>query len=198
MIDPEIQALKLRIRALELRPAGGGAAGPQGPPGPTGPAGATGPQGPKGDPGAAGSQGPKGDTGAQGIQGPQGPAGTAPTALAQTIAAQTLPVGTTNITLTAVPTGKLTQFVIPLVVRPPAAGSWNGNAFQTVTVSVFDGATKVGVDLLAAGPATGDSAPGSVTVAVSGITFAAVPVLRLVTTVATPMDQAKLMGMAWS
>jgi Collagen triple helix repeat (20 copies) len=302
--DPaEAQALKLRVRALELTPAGSGTTGPpgpQGPPGPTGPtgppgstgaqgpkgdpgaqgatgtAGATGSQGPKGDPGSTGAQGPKGDTGTQGpqgiqgaqgnpgtpgttgtpgekwfsgtgapaggtgavgdwylndtngdvyektgatawtlrdnltgpqgtqgiqgAQGPQGPAGTGlpPTALAQTINGQTLPVGTTNITLTSVPTGKLVHFVIPLVVRPPGAGAWTTpDTYQSVTAQIFDGATKVGVDLLAVGIPTGVVYPVAVTVAVSGVTFAATPVLRLVATAATALDQAKLMGMAW-
>jgi Collagen triple helix repeat (20 copies) len=319
--DPaEAQALKLRVRALELTPAGSGAAGPPGPQGPPGPTGATGPpgstgaqgpkgdtgaegapgtagatgsQGPKGDPGSTGAEGPKGDTGAQGVpgstgatgsqgpkgdpgdkgdpgtqgiqgiqgvpgaagakwlsgtaaptgatgavgdwylntttsdayektgastwtlrvnlkgaqgiqgvqgvQGPQGPAGTGlpPAALAQTINGQTLPVGTTNISLTSVPTGKLVHFVIPLVVRPPGGGAWTSDAYQSVTAQVFDGATKVGVDLVAAGIPTGAAQPVTVTPAVSGVTFAATPVLRLVTTAATALDQAKLMGMAW-
>ena len=75
------QAIKLRVRSLELRPAGTGPAGPTGPTGPAGATGPAGPQGPKGDPGATGPagttgpQGPKGDTGSQGPAGNTGPAG---------------------------------------------------------------------------------------------------------------------------
>lgn len=217
MIDPELQAHTLRIRALELRPASGGATGPpgpqgvpgpagpkgdtgsQGPAGATGPAGTTGAQGPPGPtgadstvPGPAGPQGPKGDTG------PQGVAGTAPQPITQTLTGQTLPIGTTNITLTAVPAGKLTQFVVPVVVRPPAAGAWTSDTGQTVTVRVFDGATQVGSDLIAVSHSTGVAAPVSVTVAVSGYQFTAVPVLRFITTAATAVDTAKLMGMVWT
>jgi hypothetical protein len=197
VIDPAEEALKLRIRALELTPPSGGAQGPPGPAGstgaqgPAGAAGATGPQGPKGDPGATGPQGPKGDTG------PQGSAGAPPTKLTQTVTGQTLPAGTTNITLTAVPTGKVAIFAVPLVLAVPAAGTWNGNNYQTCTARVFDGTTQVGTDLVASSGPTGDSQPVTLTVAVGGYTFAAVPVLRLVTSAAMVMSSAQLLGVAF-
>lgn len=332
MTDPaEQQALKLRVRALELSPTGGGTVGPPGPPGPTGPTGATGAQGPKGDtgaqgtqgpqgtpgakwlsgasapaaglgvvgdwylntttsdayektggsawtlrvnikgaPGATGSQGPqgatgsqgpqgvKGDTGATGTQGPQGNPGTAgtpgekwfsgtgapsgatgivgdwylndangdvyektgaaawtlrdnltgpqgiqgiqgiqgvqgpagaPTKLAQTIAGSTLPVGTTSVTLTSVPTAKTVLFTIPIVFRIPSAN-------QYCVAQIFDGATQVGTDF----NASSSNAGGQVmmaTVAITGYTFTATPTLKLYANVSTPMDAAKLMGLSY-
>jgi hypothetical protein len=203
VIDQAEESLKLRLRALEVSPPG---AGPQGPQGPAGPAGATGAQGPAGAAGAAGAtgaQGPKGDPGAQGPQGPKGDtgatgsAGAPPTKLTQAIAGQTLPVGTTNVTLTAVPTGKVAMFMIPVVFRVPAGGSWNGNAYQSCTARVMDGTTQVGTDVIASSGPTGDSQPFTITVAVGGYTFAATPVLRLITTAATVMDAAQLMGIAY-
>jgi hypothetical protein len=169
--------IKLRIRALELSPPGAGPAGPQGPAGATG---ATGPQGPKGDTGA------------------QGPSGTSPTPLALAIAGRTLPVGPTSINLTAVPVAKVVQFVVPLVLRVPSAGAWNGNVAQSVTAQVFDGATQVGSDVLAVGISTGDSQAISILVAVSGKSFTATPTLKLTATAATVMDTAGLMGMSWT
>lgn len=193
--------IKLRVRALELTPPGAGA---QGPPGPTGPAGATGAQGPAGPKGDTGSQGPKGDAGAQGVQGPkgdtgpQGPAGTSPLPLSLAIAGRTLAAGATTITLTGVPTGKVVQYIIPLVLRVPSAGAWNGNVAQSVIAQLFDGSTQVGNDVVAMGISTGDSQAVSVLVAVSGKTFTAVPTLKLTASVATPMDATSLMGMSWT
>jgi hypothetical protein len=72
-----------------------GDTGPQGPKGEKGDTGPQGPQGPKGDTGPQGPQGPKGDTGPQGPQGPkgdtgpQGPTGSAPTATAVSLTANT-------------------------------------------------------------------------------------------------------------
>lgn len=191
------QAIKLRVRALELTPPGAGPAGPTGPQGPIGATGPAGAQGSTGAQGPTGATGPQGPAGAQGPKGDQGPAGTSPTSLAQTINAQSLAVGTTTITLTAVPTGKIVQLVIPMVLRVPSAGAWNGNTYQTCTVQLFDGATKVGIDLLAVGVATGDSQPVSVTIAASGVSFVTVPTLKITATAVTAMDQAKLMGMVW-
>ena len=171
--DAEFEALRLRVRALELTPPG---AGPTGPPGPQGAPGPTGPQGPKGDTGSAGAP---------------------PSKLTQTLTGQTLPVGTTNITLTAVPTGKVAAFTVPLVLQVPAAGTWNGNNYQTCIARVFDGSTQVGTDLVASSGPTGDSQPVTLTVGVGGYTFTATPVLRLITTAATAVASAQLLGVAF-
>jgi hypothetical protein len=96
VIDPVIESLKLRIRALELAPPGQGPIGPQGPKGDTGPA------------------GPKGDTGAQ------GPVG-APTAFQETLAGRTLNAGNNDIMLTSVPLNKQSTFYGNLVCRIPAS-----------------------------------------------------------------------------
>jgi len=98
VIDPVIESLKLRIRALELAPPG------QGPMGPQGPAGATGPQGPAGATGAV------------------GPVGT-PTAFQETLAGRTLIGGNNDFMLGSVPLNKQVTFYGNLVCRMPNSGN---------------------------------------------------------------------------
>jgi hypothetical protein len=118
--------------------------------------------------------------------------------LALTVAAQSLILGTTNITLTGIPFGKITHFVVPMTLRPPAKGAWTDDAsINTVTAAIWDGPTKVGSELVASGLPTGLAPPISITLAISGYTFTTVPVLRLITTAVTALDQIKVQGMAW-
>lgn len=164
-IDPEQENLRRRIRALEVTPAGAGSVGPQG---------------------------PKGDTGAQGPPGAAGAPGPAMTItrLAQNISGRTLPQGTTSISLTAIPTGKLVQLFMSITFRIPAGS-------QYCQIQIFDGVTQVG------SAAMSQSAPSgaqhmSITHAVGGWTFTATPELRLWANVAsTPIDTFMVTGVAF-
>jgi len=125
----EEEALKLRVRALELSPPG---AGPTGPQGPTGPAG---PQGPKGDTGTAGSAGAQGPPGATGPQGPKGDPGAASTVPGpQGPAGATGPQGPAGPTGATGPQGPVGP--LPGKQYVTFSGGWTTNAYGGITFTV--------------------------------------------------------------